>query len=48
MEVACAWEPLILEREEDKGSKYGELSADLACQFPGWKIQVYSVVVQCR
>ena len=24
-EVACAWEPLILEREEDKGSKYGEL-----------------------
>ena len=29
-EIACAWEPLIEERQREKGGKYRELAADLA------------------
>ncbi len=32
LEVACAWEPLIKEREEEKRRKYQGLAADLANQ----------------
>ncbi len=32
-DVACAWEPLVLEREREKKLKYRELAADLAGQW---------------
>ena len=44
-EVACAWDPLVREREEEKRSKYQELAADMAVQNPGWKVSVVPVVV---
>ena len=44
-EVACAWEPLIEERQREKRGKYRELAADLATQWPGWKVQTTPVVV---
>ena len=45
LEVACTWEPLILEREREKKGKYQELAADLARQLPGFKIRVVPVVL---
>ncbi len=33
IEVACAWEPLILEREAEKRDKYQRFAADLASQL---------------
>ena len=30
MEVACAWDPLVVEREQEKRQKYTRLKADLA------------------
>ena len=44
-EMACAWEPLIKEREREKAAKYAELAADLATQFPGWKVEVAPLVI---
>lgn len=43
--MACAWEPLIQEREREKKNKYQELAADLAKQWPGFKISVTLVVL---
>ena len=43
--VACAWEPLVLERQRKKCGKYSELAADLATQWPGWSVEVVPVVV---
>ena len=34
-DVACAWEELLLEREEEKRGKYQELPRDMATQWPG-------------
>ena len=45
MEVACAWDPLVREREEEKRQKYQELAADLAVQNPGWKVSVAPIVI---
>ncbi len=45
LEVACAWEPLILEREREKRGKYEELARDLATQLSGWRTQVFPLVV---
>ncbi len=36
-DVTCAWEPLVLEREQEKRRKYRELAADLAGQWRGYK-----------
>ena len=44
-EIACAWEPLIEDRQREKGGKYLELAADLATQWPGWKVQTTPLVV---
>ena len=44
-EIACAWEPLVLERENKKRGKYRELAADLATQWPGWKVTTVPLVV---
>ena len=44
-EMACAWEPLVLEREREKEAKYAELAADLASQFPGWKVELAPLVI---
>ena len=45
MDVACAWDPLIREREDEKKCKYQELAADLAVQNPGWQVSVVPIVV---
>ena len=44
-EVACAWEPTVTERENQKRRKYQELAADLSHQWPGYRIEVIPVVV---
>ena len=44
-DVTVAWEPLVKERDIEKERKYQELAADLANQWPGFRIQVYPVVV---
>ena len=44
-EVACAWVPLIEERQREKCGKYREQAADLAMQWPGWNVQTTPVVV---
>ena len=36
-EVACAWEPIIAEREKEKKLRYQDLAADLARQNPGYR-----------
>ena len=45
IDVACAWEPLILKCEQEKGSRYEELARDLATQLLGWRTKVYVLVV---
>ena len=45
IEVACAWEPLVGAREAQKTSKYRELAADLAHQWPGFTVTNFPVVV---
>ena len=45
MDVACAWDPLGRQRENEKNSKYQEMAADLAVQNPGWPVLVIPVVV---
>ena len=44
-EVACAWDSLVLEQEEEEKSKYQELVADMAVQNPGWKVSAVPVVI---
>ncbi len=44
-EVACAWEPLILEREAEKRDKYQRFAADLAGQVRCWKVTVHPLVM---
>ena len=44
-EVACAWEPTITDRENQKRRKYQELGADLLHQWPSYRIEVIPVVV---
>ena len=45
LEVACAWEPLITEREREKAAKYQELAADLPQQYEGYHVVVAPVVM---
>ena len=45
LEVACAWEPLIIVREKEKRAKYQDLARDLATQHRGWKVSVHPLVV---
>ena len=45
LEVAVCWEPLLEEREKEKSNKYRELAADLAIQHPGWKVNIFPVVI---
>ncbi len=44
-EVACAWDPLIVERENEKRVKYLPLAAELASQRPGYKVEVRPLVI---
>ena len=41
LEVACAWEPLVLVREKEKRANYQEFTKDLAMQHRGWKVLVH-------
>ena len=43
--VACAWEPLLKEREREKRAKYGKLSENQARQRIGCKVSTIPVVV---
>ncbi len=43
--VACAWEPLILEREAEKRNKYQRFATDLASQLRCWKVTVHPLVM---
>ena len=45
LEVACAWEPLVIVREKEKRAKYQEFARDLAMQHRGWKVSIYPMVV---
>ena len=45
LEVACAWEPLILEREDEKRRKYQQLAAGLGQQYPLYCVRVMPLVV---
>ena len=45
MEVACTWEPLVEAREAQKRSKYRELAADLAHQWPQFTVTNLPVVI---
>jgi hypothetical protein len=45
LEVACAWEPLVLEREREKRGKYREFACDLATQLGEWRVTVHPLVV---
>ena len=44
-EVACAYEPCLLEREIEKRRKYLPLATDLARQFEGYRTRVTPVVM---
>jgi hypothetical protein len=48
LEVTCAWEPLVLERERKKRGKYREFACDLVTQLVavvGWRVTVHPLVV---
>jgi len=45
LEVAVCWEPLLKEWEKEKSNKYWQLAASLAIQHPGWKVDIFPVVV---
>ena len=46
LEVACAWEPLIIEGEgEGEEGKISGISKDLATQHRNWKVSVHPLVV---
>ena len=44
-EVACAWDPTVTERKNQKRREYQELAADLSHQWPGYRIEAIPVVV---
>ncbi len=44
-EVACAWDPNVLAREQEKWLKYTDLAADLKIQYPQCAVLVVPVVV---
>ena len=45
IDIACAWEPLLLDREAQKVAKYLELAADLGRRERRWHIRTMAVVV---
>ena len=45
LEMACAFNPLIEEREKEKAGKYEELAADVAIQNPSHKVSVVPLVI---
>lgn len=45
LEFACAFDPLVKEREREKLEKYQELAADVASQYPGYKVRVVPFVI---
>ena len=47
LDVACCWEPKLLEREKEKRAKYQNLKADMARQYQdkGYKVHVIPVVM---
>ena len=44
-EMACAYDSLLREREQEKANKYQELAADMACQNPGYSVKVVPLVI---
>lgn len=44
MEIACAWDPLLEARENEKRDKYLTFASDLCRQLDGWEAQVYPLV----
>ncbi len=47
-DVACTWDRLVQTRERQKKMKYQELAADLATQFPEYRVTVTPVVIGTR
>ena len=45
IEMACAFDPLLAEREKEKSEKYEELATDMATQFPGLRVEIVPVVI---
>jgi len=44
-DVACPWDPLVLDREREKINKYRPLAADLSRRKPQWKVGNVAIVV---
>jgi len=45
LDVACAWERLIKEREGEKRGKYGPLAANMGKRKLGWHVEVGALVI---
>ena len=45
LDVVCAWEPIVCEREVEKTDKYGPLAADMDRRKTGWKVRVGALVI---
>lgn len=43
--VACDWDRIVEQREREKQAKYGDLVADLARQWQGYKVVIVPVVI---
>ena len=44
-EVACAWNPLVKEREKQKQAKYQHLKSDFAKQYEGYRVYKTPIVI---
>ena len=45
LEMACAFDSLVEEREKEKADKYEELAADMAVHQPGYKVRIVPIVI---
>ena len=45
LQMACAFDSLVEEREKEKANKYEELAADMAVHQPGYKVTVVPIVI---
>lgn len=45
LEMACAFDSLVEEREQEKTQKYEELAADMATQYPGYRVITAPLVI---
>ena len=43
--MACAWEPLVEEREKEKLDKYRMLAEDMGRREPQWLVSTGAIVI---